>query len=88
MTGTYSANQLTGGGTAHGWQNFDASAQYLAVVNPAHEFLMSFGVDHNFGGSGATGVGASRQGATTQKGTPLRRASRTCQLPIKRSNAR
>jgi len=65
MTGTYSANQLTGGGTAYGWQNFDTSAQYLAVVNPAHEFLMSFGLDQNFGGTGAIGVGASRHGSTT-----------------------
>jgi hypothetical protein len=65
MTGAYSVIDEGGGDTAYGWQNFDASLQYLAVVDPERELLFSAGVDQNFGGTGAGRVGASAQGTTT-----------------------
>jgi hypothetical protein len=64
MTETYSINETTIG-TREGWQNFDAAGQYVVVVNPVHEFLLSVGVDQNFGGTGAARVGASGYGSTT-----------------------
>ena len=54
-----------GGGTLSGWQNFDMSGKYLAVLDLPHEFLLTLGLDREFGGTGATRVGASPSGATT-----------------------
>ena len=47
-----------------GGQNFDALLQYEAVLAPEHEFVLSFQIDHEFGGTGNTHAGAARQGAT------------------------
>ncbi len=64
MTGAYAVD-AAGGQTDSGFQNFDASLQYLAVVDPQREFLLSFGIDENFGDTGAARVGSSAQSATT-----------------------
>jgi hypothetical protein len=61
---TYSSIDLSGGGTARGWQNLDGDIKYLAVNNLEHEFVMSLGLDRETGGTGAGRVGASPSGAT------------------------
>ncbi|HZK89312.1 MAG TPA: hypothetical protein VFC56_04115 [Stellaceae bacterium] len=61
---TYSAIDLSGGGTAYGWQNLDGDLKYLAVNDIDHEFIMSLGLDRETGGTGALRVGASPSGAT------------------------
>lgn len=53
------------GGTAYGWQNLETTAKYLAILNPEHEFELSLGVDREWGGTGAKGIGADPVGATT-----------------------
>ncbi len=53
-----------GAGTAYGFQNLQTAVQYLAVLNPEHEFLLSVGANREWG-DGAHGIGASSSGATT-----------------------
>jgi hypothetical protein len=60
----YSWLDRSRGSSAAGWQNFDATLRYLAIIDQPHEFLFSVGVEREFGGTGARRVGASRQGAT------------------------
>jgi hypothetical protein len=48
-----------------GWQNTDTQLKYMAVNDGPHEFLFTFGVDREFGRTGAQRVGASPSGATT-----------------------
>ncbi len=52
-----------------GWQNLDTTVKYLAVLDPADEFLLSTGINREWGGSGATGVGAARIGASPKGAT-------------------
>lgn len=54
-------------GTWSAMQNFDAEVKYLAAVDKQHEFLMSVGLDREFGGTGAARVGAFASGATTPR---------------------
>lgn len=53
--------------TWYGTQNLDTEIKYLAVVDQPHEFLMTVGVDREFGGTGAQRVGAFASGATTPR---------------------
>jgi hypothetical protein len=53
-----------GAGSVYGWQNTDVAIKYLAVVDQPHEFLFTVGIDREFGGTGASRVGASASGAT------------------------
>lgn len=62
---TYTRLDTVGGGTLSGWQNLDMSLKYLAVQDLPHEFLLTLGLDREFGGTGANRVGASPSGATT-----------------------
>jgi hypothetical protein len=48
-----------------GWMNLEMVIQYLAILAPAHEALVTLGVDQEFGGTGTRRIGASPQGATT-----------------------
>jgi hypothetical protein len=64
VEGGYNWLERDGDSTLKGWQNLELGAQYLAILDPAHEFLLSVGVDREFG-TGATRIGASRFGATT-----------------------
>jgi hypothetical protein len=57
--------QQNGGPTRTGWQNLKTTVKYLAVLDPVHEGLLSFGVAREWGGTGASRVGAAQQGATT-----------------------
>ncbi|HJU18575.1 MAG TPA: hypothetical protein VJ770_19150 [Stellaceae bacterium] len=54
-----------GAPASYGWQNTDAALKYMAINNGSHEFLLTFGVDREFGGTGTRRVGASPSGATT-----------------------
>jgi hypothetical protein len=58
-------DQAGGAGTASGWQNLETMFQYLAVLDPAHELLISVGGAREWGGTGALSTGASPTGATT-----------------------
>jgi hypothetical protein len=51
--------------TVSGWHNAELTLRYLAVVDQPHEFLLSVGVDQEFGNTGATRAGADRHGSTT-----------------------
>jgi len=48
-------------------QNFDTEIKYLAVDDQPHEFLLTLGLDREFGGTGAKRVGAFASGATTPR---------------------
>lgn len=65
IEGGWSRLDPAGAGTRSGWQNIDTTVKYLMVENDAHEFLMSAGIDREWGDTGAKGIGASRRGATT-----------------------
>jgi hypothetical protein len=54
-----------GAGSFNGWQNFDTAIKYLAIVDQPHEFLFTVGLGREFGGTGASRVGARASGATT-----------------------
>jgi hypothetical protein len=62
---TYTGIGQVGSGTLWGWQNLDDDIKYLAVDEPDHEFLLTLGLDREWGGTGAARVGASPSGATT-----------------------
>lgn len=59
--------QSGGAKPLYGWLNFDTELKYLAVNDQAHEFLLSFGLDHEWGGTGAARAGAFASGATTPR---------------------
>lgn len=65
VTGGYNWITPRVGSQQAGWQNIDIVGQYTAIVEPAHEFLLSLGIDRQFGGVGARRAGADRVGATT-----------------------
>ncbi len=48
-----------------GWQNLETVAQYLAVLDPIREALVTLGVAQEWGGTGTRRIGAAPQGATT-----------------------
>jgi hypothetical protein len=53
------------GGHNTGWQNLAMITQYLAVLDPVREALVTLGVNQEWGGTGARRIGAPPQGATT-----------------------
>jgi hypothetical protein len=48
-------------------QNLDTEIKYLAIDDQPHEFLLTLGLDREWGGTGATRVGAFSSGATTPR---------------------
>jgi hypothetical protein len=64
---TWTRLDRVGKGTWSAMQNLDAEVKYLAIVDQPHEFLLTVGVDREFGGTGATRVGAFASGATTPR---------------------
>ena len=48
-----------------GFENFETLAKYLAVLDQENEFLLSLGIDREWGGTGRPGTGAAPIGATT-----------------------
>lgn len=61
---TYTDIDRAGARSFLGWQNTDADLKYMIVNNHRHEFLLTLGLDREFGGTGARRVGASPSGAT------------------------
>ncbi|MFL6814828.1 MAG: hypothetical protein ACJ8EK_12390 [Bradyrhizobium sp.] len=58
---TYSRLSAPGGPTgtgANGFQNLETTFKYRALKDPAHEFVMSVGLSVEWGGTGASSVGA------------------------------
>ena len=58
---TYSHLSPPGGPTgmgANGFQNWETTFKYRVFKNPEHEFVMSVGLSVEWGGTGASGVGA------------------------------
>ena len=58
---TYSFLSSPGGPTgmgANGFQNLETTFKYRVFKNPEHEFVMSVGLNIEWGGTGAQGVGA------------------------------
>ena len=53
------------GGHNTGWQNLAMFTQYLAVLDPVQEALITVGVNQEWGGTGTRRIGAPKQGATT-----------------------
>jgi hypothetical protein len=53
-----------GAGALHGFQNFETELKYLTIDDHPHEFLLSLGVNREWGGTGAQQIGAARSGAT------------------------
>jgi hypothetical protein len=51
--------------TLTGWQNLEVVTQYLAILEPAQEGLVTLGVNREWGGTGTRRIGASTKGATT-----------------------
>jgi hypothetical protein len=47
----------------YGWANFENGFKYLAINDPDREFLLTLGVNREWGATGANGI-ASRKGAT------------------------
>ena len=47
-----------------GTQNFVGQLQYEMILDPTHEFLLSVGVDHEFGRTGDQSVGSPKHSAT------------------------
>src|SRR5712671_7278904 len=43
--------------TLTGWRNLEVVTQYLAVLEPVHEALLTLGVNREWGGTGARRVG-------------------------------
>jgi hypothetical protein len=60
----WNINQVKGGKTAGGFQNLAITGKYQTYVNGPHEFIMSIGVQREFGGTGNTNQGADRFGST------------------------
>jgi hypothetical protein len=57
--------QTLHGSTETGLQNLFVTLKYQAYVNAEHEFIASFGVQREFGGTGDEAAGADRYGSTT-----------------------
>jgi hypothetical protein len=64
VTDGYNRFDQAGAGTASGWQNLQTMVQYLAILDPARELLVSVGANRDWG-TGAVRAGASPSGATT-----------------------
>jgi hypothetical protein len=64
---TWTRLDRVGKGTWSAMQNLDTEVKYLAIVDQPHEFLLTVGLDREFGGTGATRVGAFPAGATTPR---------------------
>ena len=64
VQGAYTINAVDGAPDTYGFQNFDATLKYQLVTSDAHEFLLTLGVEREFGGTGARRVGAEPVGST------------------------
>jgi hypothetical protein len=58
-------NSAGGSANRFGWQDLTTTLKYQAFASPAHEFLLSVGVIREWGGTGASAIGADAYGVTT-----------------------
>jgi hypothetical protein len=65
VTGGYNRIDNAPASDGNGWLDPDFILQYEAILDPAHEFVLSAGVDRQFGGVGTGQAGADPVGATT-----------------------
>jgi hypothetical protein len=65
FAGTYDIQTPLGQSNVYGWDNPYATVKYQAVEDVPHETLVSVGVEREFGGVGASRVGAEGIGYTT-----------------------
>jgi hypothetical protein len=64
---TWTRLDRVGKGTWSAMQNLDTEVKYQAIDDEPDEFLMTLGLDREFGGTGAARVGAFAAGATTPR---------------------
>jgi hypothetical protein len=57
---TWSRISMPGAPVAYGFQNLETAFTYQLIRNPEHEFAMTAGLNVEWGGTGATAVGAER----------------------------
>jgi hypothetical protein len=62
--GIFFEDGATWQGSSSGAQNLNVRLQYQAVLDQPHEFLMSFGLSQDIGGTGNPRVGSFQQSAT------------------------
>ncbi len=56
--------ERVGAASVYGFQNFQSEVKYLTINDQPHEFLLTLGVNREWGGTGAQRAGASPKGAT------------------------
>ena len=61
----YTWRERNGASTLTGWQNLEMITQYLAILDPPHEALVTLSVDREWGGTGTRRAVDSPKGATT-----------------------
>ena len=64
---SWSRIDRVGAGSLHGFANLETELKFLAVDDRPREFLLTLGVDREWGGTGAKGVGSPPQGATSPR---------------------
>ena len=55
----YTTQRSAGDPTVKGLDNLGLGIKYMAYINPAHEFMLSVGVDSDIGGTGSKAIGSS-----------------------------
>jgi hypothetical protein len=65
FAGIYEILTPQGQGNLYGWDNLYATLKYQAFENAKHETIVSIGIQREFGGTGASRVGAEQVGFTT-----------------------
>lgn len=65
LEGQYVIQDPDHGSNRYGFDNLEAHVKYQFYVNDEHELLLSAGVVHEFGGTGADRIGAEDVGSTT-----------------------
>ncbi len=66
-TDTWQRTSFPGAPAQFGFANLDTELKYLAIQDQPDEFLLTFGLDYEWGGTGAQREGASPIGATTPR---------------------
>lgn len=61
----YNVQQMNGSKTQAGWQNLFITGKWEFYLNPEHEFVSSFGVIREIGGTSTLHAGGDKYGSTT-----------------------
>jgi hypothetical protein len=65
IEGGYEIVDPSGKKSAYGFKNLESGLKYQFYTSDAHELVLSVGVVHEFGGTGAERIGAESTGSTT-----------------------